>query len=101
MPAKPVTDGMRLEIRAASGVKLDALLVRADCTSGKAANAEVQVDWIIEKPEVSSVRASVGTKDVADKTWMEAGREGNGITGPWIQDGALIQLHGSVFWPAR
>ena len=96
MPSKPVNEGMRLDIRAASGTNVDASLVHADCVGGKAANAEVQVDWKVVKPEGSSVRASVGTNDVADKIWMESGSEGHGVTGPWIQGGALIQLRDSL-----
>lgn len=89
---KPSTAPMRLDIRAAASVAVEADAVRSACVSGKGASAEVRVKWKVSTPGVMTVRVTVGEKGNANKVWMEAGPEGEGVTGPWIQDGALIQL---------
>lgn len=96
VPTKPAKGGMRLDIRAITDVTVDASVTNSGCVAGKAVEAEVKVDWEVLKPEVSGVRASVGKDDVVSKVWMETGPEGHGITGPWIEDGAYIQLADSV-----
>lgn len=96
VPGKQATGPMRLDIRAVAAAKVGATLIRASCVSGKGANAEVQVDWKVAMPEVMTVRATVGSGDTADKVWVESGPEGSGVTGPWLQDGALIQLRDLV-----
>lgn len=90
--AKPSTAPMRLDVRAATTVAVEASVMRIGCVSGRGASAEVQVKWKVSTPGVMTVRVTVGSKENADKVWMEAGSEGEGVTGPWIQDGALIQL---------
>lgn len=89
---KPSTAPMRLDIRAGATVTVEANVVRVACLSGRGASAEVRVKWKVSTPGVMTVRVTVGEKENANKVWMESGPEGEGVTGPWIQDGALIQL---------
>lgn len=86
---------MRFEVRRIADAKIAVDVLKASCVSGKRGAAEVKIDWKIAAPSVRGVRVRVGAGNNADKVWVETGPEGNGVTGPWIQDGALIELHDS------
>lgn len=83
---------LRFDIRAIADAKIEIGVVNASCVAGKGGAAEVKVDWQVASPAVRGVRAQVGTGDSAQKVWVESGPAGGGVTGPWIQDGARIEL---------
>jgi len=96
--AKPSIESqgvMRFDVRGIADADIAVDVVKASCVSGKSGAAEVELDWKIAVPSVRGVRVSVGTGDTADKVWAETGPEGSGVTGPWIQDGSLIELRDS------
>ena len=86
---------MRFDVRGIADADIAVDVVEASCVSGKNGAAEVRVDWKVAEPSVRGVRVRVGTGSNADKVWVETGPEGGGVTGPWIQDGSLIELRDS------
>ncbi|TWT18616.1 hypothetical protein FQY83_14665 [Luteimonas marina] len=96
---------MRFEITSSSGVEVAAAAVDFRCVDGKAASAEVQVDWKVAIPGVTAVRIKVVAEGVQDKTWTEAGGTGQATTGPWVNDGMRLRLEalsdGSVLGEVR
>lgn len=96
--AKPSIESqglMRFDVRGVADADIAVDVVKAICVSGKSGAAEVKVDWKIALPSVHGVRVRVGMGNTADKVWVETGPEGSGVTGPWIQDGSLIELRDS------
>jgi hypothetical protein len=87
---------MRFKVKAASDVAVQVELVRAACVDGRGAAAEVRVAWDVQRPGLAGVRVRVGANGNPDKVWMESGPKGEGVTGPWISDGAMLRL-GSSF----
>lgn len=86
---------MRFNVRSIAAATVEVGVAKASCVSGKGGAAEVEVSWNVSLPTVRGVRARVGTGSNADKVWMESGPAGGGVTGPWIQDGSIIELRDS------
>lgn len=87
-----VAEVMRLDIKETPNVRIVAELLRAECISGKGGQAKVKISWQANIPDLDTVRASVETAGVANKVWVESGASGEGITGPWVENGLLIRL---------
>ena len=86
---------MRLEMAAVAGVAVKARVKTARCEEGRGTSAEVALDWELSKPGVHGVRILVAS-GAAGKVWMEAGTKGQGMTGPWVNGGALISIEDQV-----
>jgi hypothetical protein len=86
---------MRFKVKSASDVAVGVELVRASCVGGKGGGAEVKVSWEVARAGLAGVRVRVGAAGTAEKVWMESGPKGEGVTGPWIGDGALLRLSDS------
>lgn len=99
-PAPPVgqppaaQSPMRFDITASPGVEIAAAVADSRCLDGKAAAAEVRVDWTVTTPGVTGVRIKVVADGVADKVWAEAGSKGQETTGPWMSDGMRLRFEG-------
>lgn len=85
-------ENLELNVATVEGVTIDAAVVEAGCSDGHGANARVRVEWAVKLPGVSTVRILVGSGNEANKTWVEAGASGAEVTGPWINDGALLRM---------
>ncbi|MBN8793567.1 MAG: hypothetical protein J0I01_15185 [Stenotrophomonas nitritireducens] len=85
-----------LEAKSSSDVALEAEVVNAGCDGSKGHGAEVKVSWKVSRSGVNGVRITVAEGSAAGKLWMEGGAVGEGVTGPWINDGSRLVLEDQV-----
>ncbi|MGH8053001.1 MAG: hypothetical protein ACREP4_03610 [Stenotrophomonas sp.] len=78
------------EVNGGSRVDINSDVQTARCHGGRSRNAEVKLTWQVIDPEITGVRIKVGSAGAEPKVWMESGAAGEGVTGPWIDEGSRL-----------
>lgn len=75
-----------------TGFAVEANVENFTCDNGKGRSARVRVAWSSALPAIASVRILTVAPDGSSKIWVEGGPIGEDTTGPWIEDGARLEL---------